>query len=94
MLTAYFDPAGRRIRALRDGPAGSLFAGFLPTHCRKRGTPPLQHADICERQNTSSIGTIGTVGRFRTWMRSLSRNLSTTSIDAGVHLRATRTARA
>jgi len=31
MLTAYFDPAGRRIRALRDGPAGSLFAGFAYT---------------------------------------------------------------
>lgn len=31
MLTAYFNPAGRRIRALRDGPAGSLFAGFACT---------------------------------------------------------------
>jgi integrase/recombinase XerD len=28
MLTAYFDPAGRRIRALRDSSAGSLFDGF------------------------------------------------------------------
>jgi len=31
MLTAYFDPAGRRVRALRDGPAGSLFDGFANT---------------------------------------------------------------
>jgi hypothetical protein len=28
MLSAYFDPGGRRIRALRDGPAGALFDGF------------------------------------------------------------------
>jgi integrase/recombinase XerD len=28
MLTAYFDPAGRRIRALRDSSAGVLFDGF------------------------------------------------------------------
>ena len=28
MLSAYFDPCGRRIRALRDGPAGVLFEGF------------------------------------------------------------------
>src|SRR6266568_3113277 len=31
MLTAYFDPAGRRIRALRDGSAGFLFDGFAET---------------------------------------------------------------
>jgi integrase/recombinase XerD len=28
MLSAYFDPRGRRIRALRDGPSGALFEGF------------------------------------------------------------------
>jgi hypothetical protein len=28
MLSAYYDPGGRRIRALRDGPAGALFEGF------------------------------------------------------------------
>lgn len=28
MLSAYYDPCGRRIRALRDGPAGALFEGF------------------------------------------------------------------
>jgi len=28
MLSGYFDPDGRRIRALRDGPAGALFDGF------------------------------------------------------------------
>ena len=28
MLSAYFDSGGRRIRALRDGPAGALFDGF------------------------------------------------------------------
>jgi integrase/recombinase XerD len=28
MLSAYFDPGGRRFRALRDGPAGALFDGF------------------------------------------------------------------
>ena len=28
MLTAYFDPAGRRIRVLRHSSAGSLFDGF------------------------------------------------------------------
>lgn len=31
MLTAYFDPAGRRIRAIRDGSAGFLFDGFANT---------------------------------------------------------------
>ena len=31
MLTAYFDPAGRRIRELRTSPAGSLFDGFALT---------------------------------------------------------------
>lgn len=31
MLTAYFDPTGRRIRALRGDPAGSLFDGFAYT---------------------------------------------------------------
>lgn len=31
MLTAYFDPAGRRIRDLRTSPAGSLFNGFART---------------------------------------------------------------
>src|SRR3989475_462976 len=31
MLTAYFDPAGRRIRELRDGSAGFLFDGFAYT---------------------------------------------------------------
>lgn len=31
MLTAYFDPAGRRIRALRDSSAGFLFDGFANT---------------------------------------------------------------
>jgi integrase/recombinase XerD len=28
MLSVYFDPVGRRIRALRNGPAGALFDGF------------------------------------------------------------------
>ncbi len=28
MLSAYFDPRGRRIRALRDGPSGALFEAF------------------------------------------------------------------
>jgi len=28
MLSAYFDPRGRRICALRDGPSGALFEGF------------------------------------------------------------------
>ena len=28
MLSAYFDPGGRRIRALREGPAGAVFDGF------------------------------------------------------------------
>ena len=28
MLSAYFDPGGRRCRALRDGPSGALFEGF------------------------------------------------------------------
>jgi len=31
MLTAYFDPAGRRIRELRTSPAGSSFNGFART---------------------------------------------------------------
>lgn len=71
MLTAYFDPSGRRIRALRGDPAGSLFDGFAYiTHCRKRGTPRLRLAAIYERQSTSSIGTIGTIDRFSVWIPS------------------------
>ena len=28
MLSAYFDPLGRRFRALHNGPSGVLFEGF------------------------------------------------------------------
>jgi site-specific recombinase XerD len=36
MLSEYFDPGGRRIRALRDGPAGALFDGFAHALCEAR----------------------------------------------------------
>jgi hypothetical protein len=60
MLTALFDPAGRRIRAARDSSGGFLFDGFTNT-LSEGATPPLPHADIRERQSISSIAAIETV---------------------------------
>jgi site-specific recombinase XerD len=39
MLSAYFDPRGRRVRALRDSPSGALFEGFAHALLRA-GYPP------------------------------------------------------
>src|SRR5712691_2804567 len=39
MLSAYFDPRRRRIRALRDGPSGALFEGFAHALLQS-GYPP------------------------------------------------------
>ena len=93
MLTAYFDPAGRRIRALRDGPAGSLFTGFAytlseagyATITARRYLRAAEHFIHWSDRNRRPVQDVDE--------KSLAQ-LSTTSIDADAHIRATRTARA
>jgi integrase/recombinase XerD len=67
MLSAYFDPRGRRIRALRDGPAGALFerfaqalfqAGYSPSTAR-RHLGAAEHFIRSINHNSVSVAELG-----------------------------------
>lgn len=67
MLSAYFDPDGRRIRALRDGPAGALLERFAQALFRT-GYPAItarKHLGAAEHfihllnQNSVSVAELG-----------------------------------
>src|SRR2546428_6521271 len=67
MLSAYFDAHGQRIRALRDGPAGSLFERFAQMLCRagypastaRRHLGAAEHFICWINQNSLSVAELG-----------------------------------
>jgi hypothetical protein len=66
MLSAYFDPRGRRIRALRDGP-GALFEGFAqalfqagyPPSTARRHLGAAEHFIRSINHNSLSVAELG-----------------------------------